>query len=276
MAESDPIVIGDEDTQGEHETRESIRQKFFEFVPLFQDAFVKVQHNQREGLEALVPFFTEMEGRLSAIDQQAIVSEGGCYPLTVVGFCKCLHPGRWLDETFISCYAKLLMSKFPAMAIISGLFVQMLFRHEHCRGELPEEAESRESWDNVLLVIIRDGHFSLVHIQATRSTLHYYDSMFTLPEDLKSLLPEWLTLYGRSKCQFESWPRHAEDWIWHVVQVPRQANSDDCGVFCCVFMRMALGAPSLLSSATETVNFANMLPIRRLLCLEVACGTLLL
>ena len=275
MAESDPIVIGDEDTQGEDEYHASIRTDFLDFVPLFQDALVKVQHNQREGLEVLGPFFTEIERRLSGINQQAIVSAGSCYPLTVLGFCKCLHPRRWLDETFISCYANLLRSMFPAMAIISGLFVEMLFRFEHCRQELPKEAESRESWDNVLLVIVRQGHFSLVHIQAAQSTLHYFDSMFTLPEDLKSLLPEWLTLYGRSKCQFESWPRH-EDWIWHVVQVPRQANSDDCGVFCCVFMRMALGAPSLLSSATETVNFANMLPIRRLLCLEVACGTLLL
>eukprot|EP00755_Sulcionema_specki_P011194 Sspe_Gene.48462::Locus_25259_Transcript_1_2_Confidence_0.667_Length_909::g.48462::m.48462/K08592/SENP1; sentrin-specific protease 1 len=135
-----------------------------------------------------------------------------------------LQGRAWLNDNIINSYLAML----PVPAISSFFFTAL--------QRTPPEGMSR--WTKkidvmaqplVFLPIHHKEHWTLVTIEPPTRTLTYYDSMGGDGEGVLDLLEPWvLHLEGTFEPQRTAWSRSTPD-------VPKQDNSDDCGVFVCAF-----------------------------------------
>jgi sentrin-specific protease 1 len=153
---------------------------------------------------------------------------------------KTLRPGRWLSADVVDFFCMLIeqwsMNSERKLKAVSSTFLMSMNRHRNNLKTgvfrlLPSKYDV-ESYHGLFIPIIKNGHWTLIILKLATNTILYFDSM-NYPLDTAIL------------DDVQRFIRHRLDskttWTVAVQNVEKQKNSDDCGVFVCMFaMRYTL------------------------------------
>jgi Ulp1 family protease len=92
------------------------------------------------------------------------------------------------------------------------------------REAIPKDAQ------HILLILVTVNHFVFCHLDVNERTINAYDSIMNHSiDEVQRLAISWASF-----CQDQT--------AWNVVhhKAPQQHNHNDCGVFSCVFLSLAL------------------------------------
>lgn len=172
--------------------------------------------------------------------------------------------GEWLDESIMDAYMNMLQKKCDADEDSNTLFLTSMSGTLLRMGELNTGDLNASSFENARVVIpINAGtppnHWAFVVVDNTGGSpeVTYYDSLQgqTSEGTYKSYAGCWEDEI-RPRIQAMLTSAGLEDITYHLAtheEMPRQNNSDDCGVYACQMMRyLSLGDISPLTISPES------------------------
>ncbi|KAF8958609.1 hypothetical protein BDZ97DRAFT_1906421 [Flammula alnicola] len=188
---------------------------------------------------------------------------------------KRLLPGGWLNDEIINFYGALILARSTTEAAgdllesrvhyFSSFFWTKLSGEGYAKGKLASWTKKIDifSKDIVLFAINHANlHWTAVAINLRRKRFESYDSMGASHKAVFQLLCDYLNKEHLDKRKA---PFDTTSWeYWSPVDIPRQENSFDCGVFTCHFLEA-------LSRGEEKFLFTqkNMPYLRRRMIWEI-------
>lgn len=178
-----------------------------------------------------------------------------------------LKPQNWLNDNVVNFYMEIINEKSRLNANYNKLFCFNTFLYVSfiAGGYQRVKRYSRNNdifaFDKIVFPIFKSDHWRLVIADTKNNEIIYLDSLGQQGTEILESIREYLTQEHLAK---RGTPLEKSEWKLIHRSVPRQNNSDDCGVFLCQFAKFALDDTPLSElKATETPN------IRRDMCLEI-------
>lgn len=142
-----------------------------------------------------------------------------------------LLPGRWLNDRIINAYFELLSVHYQTAFYFSTFLFPSLLQnppdrifHWYCDIDFSK-------YDCFFVPVNSSSHWSLVKIEGNKLT--GFDSMGEVPSDIIRIIKRFYVTvvlrHNEEKVSFYTRPT--------LGKIPKQTNSDDCGVFCCTYAK---------------------------------------
>ncbi|XP_017071425.1 sentrin-specific protease 1 [Drosophila eugracilis] len=236
-------------------------------VMIIEDALQSVEKEKSE----FIPFTEEHLDLLCRLDdgspEDVMVSK---FNLNVHrSEIKILVSGAWFNDIIINFYMELLTERsekrfyqLPSVYGMNTFFMPRLLQCGYNSVKRWTKKVDLFSKDLILVPVHNRGsHWCMAIIDMRKKTILYYDSLLECNKRVLDALEQYLRL--------ESLDKHNKAFdtskfrIEKAKNVPRQTNSDDCGVYSCMF------AEYLSRDAWITFSQANMIYFRKKMALEI-------
>ncbi|GJQ14138.1 hypothetical protein GpartN1_g5929.t1 [Galdieria partita] len=188
---------------------------------------------------------------------------------------RLLLPGKWLNDEVINFYMSLLQERnerivadnsYPRCLFLSSFFFIKLLSGGHYDYAAVRRWTRHINifeYDKIIIPInIKNCHWILAVIDIERKCLICFDSIGGSHLEKLQALRHWL--YDEYSTKLGS-KLETGAYSFEQPDVPRQANMDDCGVFCCKF------AHYVSSNWELTFSAENMSYFRWRMMLEILC-----
>lgn len=144
-----------------------------------------------------------------------------------------LTSDKWLNDKIVNAYLALLARKCPStFAFSTFVFPAMVARSiEEVVGWFDDV--DLFSYDTMLFPVFKESHWTLVVVK--RFMISYYNSLGALDMTVLDTVRRFLSRVYRRQRQAAR-PFIGRDMARHL---PMQENGSDCGVFCCMYARLA-------------------------------------
>jgi len=248
-----------------------IRQRF---EPLTDEENIKVNDAFHNCIEA--------SSHLHASSKQIMISKFDV-DLLKKNICT-LKQGTWLDDEIINFYAKMLQERDDMLSSIHGRRKSYFFKSDFMIQLCDSGTSQQYNYSNVkrwaknvnLLemdriycpINIRRSHWTLLVIFVQEKKIRYYDSL----GNYKNSFVRYSTAarnYMRDKHLELQRPFDANQWqLSNTVNVPRQVNGIDCGVFTIMYMDFLMDRLPIIFSQDD------ILLCRRKICASILRGSL--
>ncbi|XP_052845233.1 sentrin-specific protease [Drosophila gunungcola] len=287
------IILGDDYVE---DFRQRSAKKCLDKEKLLEPAFYKAKHakkarvscglhrklgidqNKKNGKENIefIPLSKEHLKRLIEL------AEGDCLQVLVTKFnlniqrseIQILLNFRWLNDVIINFYMNLLtersekcVGQLPSVYAMNTFFVPRLLQSGHAGVKRWTRKVDLFSKDIIPVPVHSNGvHWCMAIIHMRDKTILYYDSIGGGNQKVLDALEAYLQQESldKRKLSFDT----SGFRIGNALNVPRQENSRDCGVFACMF------AEYLTRDAPITFSQDNIDYFRRKMALEISGGEL--
>lgn len=194
---------------------------------------------------------------------------------------RLLLPGNWLNDEIINFYMSLLQqrnekevlesnNKIPRCLFLSSFFYCKLLS----RGQYDYAAVKRWTrnidvfnYDKIIIPLnIKNCHWILAVIDIQGKRFICYDSIGGSHVDKLRALEQWLRDEHSAKLGFKL---ETSSYSFEQPPVPRQSNTDDCGVFCCQFARYT-SSNWEISFTSKDMNYFRLRMMLEILCQRVS------
>jgi len=147
-------------------------------------------------------------------------------------------PSGWLSDVIINAYLNLVVNGRPNWIVLDSYIIEDI-RIRKKRSTKRRRSLLPPTWmetPNMLIPVFAEAHWSLLHVQIHERNLRVYNSMISSSEDDEAvgviadyLASEYLMATGKQI-------------VWNKINemIPVQDNLHDCGVFVCMFARIAV------------------------------------
>jgi sentrin-specific protease 1 len=144
-----------------------------------------------------------------------------------------LSPHQWLNDQIINAYMKLLMTHIDnghGLHIASTFFYTKLKRSGFRACLRWFKNVDVCAVEMILIPVHLGNHWSLVSFDVLKQKITYYDSLDIYNENCIQILKQFFTklFIKHNKKPCKSWK-----CCYRPKNIPKQANSSDCGVFIC-------------------------------------------
>lgn len=151
-----------------------------------------------------------------------------------------LAEGQWLNDEVVNFYMNLIMERSekegtPRVYAFNTFFFPKLLNGGHAALKRWTRNIDLFSFDILLVPLHASMHWCLAVVDLRTRHLAYYDSLNTAVYDQTGCL-ELLQQYLEDESQHKR--NHGldwENWTLKIMDVPRQENCSDCGVFTCQY-----------------------------------------
>jgi Ulp1 family protease len=202
-----------------------------------------------------------------------------------------LLPNGWVTDTIIKSYFDLLnirsISNETNCTFLSPQFFNLLYNpftrdmreeyRENIRNHQGQSAadmiRAMHQYDGIFnyarvyIPVSSQQHWGLLEVNMTLRTITYLDSMYTGGEHYAKTMADYLTKFEQELPQHRRDPRQwklitsvppsTKHIANNVKMVPRQNNSNDCGVYICLFADLLEGGQDITTITSDCINSAR-------------------
>lgn len=226
------------------------------------------------------PAFTHEQ---AAVIQNALRRDGPGHEVLITKFnlsirranIQTLSDLNWLDDEVINFYMELLVERsrrrteLPKVYAFNTFFLPRLSASGHAGVKRWTRKVDIFAYDIIPVPVHVGGvHWCMAIIDLRRRTIRYFDSMISRNPAVLQRLADYLVEEARDKkgevFDMSGWQLES------MLEIPRQNNQSDCGVFSCAF------AETLTRDGEVRFTQQNMPWMRMKMVLEICSGELIL
>ncbi|TBU07175.1 putative sentrin/sumo-specific protease [Hamiltosporidium magnivora] len=179
-------------------------------------------------------------------------------------FCTLL-PRNWLNDKIINFYFKII----EEYSMKTGKFIKVFSTYFYttlCEKGIEwvrkwNLNQNISIYELILIPIHKNSHWTLVVVDLYSKSIEYYNSLGFFDIFVCKKIKEYFIATGL--------PNYNCFGIRNIKNIPKQYNSDDCGVFCCLYARYRI--------ENKEINFVykKMNSYRKILIHEILAGEIL-